>query len=845
MSKKTHIAAILFVVLALPVFCRDITVKVSDEELDMPLEGAQVRLQNGKIYRCDPLGNAYFHIEDGSAATIEITYPGYTRYKTTIRDSKTTYSFSLKLEGTVLQDEGTTVEGRRKAEAEADTGRSISLDRDSTELASEIGIIEDIMSSIKLLPGVGYTGTMGGQPSIRGGTPGDMIAVMDGFYVDNPYHWGGSFSIFDPKIVESARLYHGVFSAKYGQSVSGILDVKSKKASMEEASFEVGFSTSAASLAVSMPLSFSSGEEAKGGIMIMGKITYWDPFVWLAKGLAEFVEILEPIKSVNVPPYIRCAAVSLNYDPTPKLGVTFNTYIGADGVGALYEGNNSLDIPVSHLEFTWDNLIFYATGRLTYANSFLTSATTLGAGFHNSTVVADIIFYEEGDLLTEEYDTFVNDVANFQVRSDFDIDLTKGFFLSVGVEEVYRNWVRNMETNAKQAVATVGDDGSRKIISVDYFMPEISNHGFFTSGWAIGEYKDPKERFYVEAGLRADLLSFFVGDNYVDCPIAINPRFNFDYYLLKDKGLINGMTLTAGTGLFSSSNDDITYVDEEVGIQTGEIKQTRSWTSILGINIEFADNYSFNLEFYYKYVFDRVYSKSVVESLHGEDLTVTKYYFDGISHIYGFDFMLHKMKGRFISGWISYTFTYARYKNPQSEYAFENAKFRDDYEDHWFFPDFHRYSYLNLVLNWTITKNFNLYTRFGIATGVPELEHGTPEVTNKEEVAAGAKPKYGRTNIYSDTARTDWILNKETGKYEWSPTMPLDIKFSWFIINPNGKAQTEVYFAVENLLSLISSLRPKSGTTLNPNTGEEVEGGQTANYGLPIPMISFGFKWSY
>lgn len=61
------------------------------------------------------------------------------------------------------------------------TGRSVTIAERELARTAEIGLMEDIMSAVKLLPGVGYTSMFNAKPSIRGGDPGDLIAALDGF----------------------------------------------------------------------------------------------------------------------------------------------------------------------------------------------------------------------------------------------------------------------------------------------------------------------------------------------------------------------------------------------------------------------------------------------------------------------------------------------------------------------------------------------------------------------------------------------------------------------------------------------------------------------------------------
>ena len=76
-----------------------------------------------------------------------------------------------------------------------------------------------------------------------------------------------------------------------------------------------------------------------------------------------------------------------------------------------------------------------------------------------------------------------------------------------------------------------------------------------------------------------------------------------------------------------------------------------------------------------------------------------------------------------------------------------------------------------------------------------------------------------------------------------TPSLPMDIKFSIFGKNEKGKARYELYIAVENALALLYT--SQGNTSFNQYTGEVETGSNAANYEIPIPIPSFGFKISY
>jgi hypothetical protein len=236
------------------------------------------------------------------------------------------------------------------------------------------------------------------------------------------------------------------------------------------------------------------------------------------------------------------------------------------------------------------------------------------------------------------------------------------------------------------------------------------------------------------------------------------------------------------------------------------------------MKIDLAEKLSFNIEAYYKNVFDRAYT--VTNVFNNPDSpsrsSTIDYWFNGTGRIVGFDFMLQKMESRYWDGWLSYSFTWAQYRDPNAIPAQLPQKEingvlveanPDRYSktgNDWYYPDFHRYHNINLVLNFKPSQSFHIGTRFGFATGTPTGDGNTERIG-----------------------------------FSW----PVDVKFSFFRFNPKGKVNTEIYLGIENLQSLVYDAVWIA--RVNGYTGEEEPSEYKPVYDLPIPMISFGFKWRY
>jgi hypothetical protein len=875
---------VLLIFLPAVLYARDIAITVEDEELGLPLEGAVISLRGGQQFVCDEDGRAQINLADDRQQTVQISYPGYDTKRLVIPpagagiDHITAF---LRLSG-VMQGRELVLEAQRPETSETKSGRSVAISERELERTAEIGIIEDVMKSVKLLPGVGYTGMFGAMPSIRGGDPGDLMAVFDGFYLERSYHWVGAVSIFDPKMVSSARLSHGVFSSRYGHTISGLLEVTSKSPSSAETEMEVGVSTSATSVNLSYPLN------GKGGILFMGKVTYWDTLVWAAQGLSRVVEneTLDMVNSVSTAPYIRSAALSANYRLSPDLEWRLNFFFGSDGVGGEFhnayndEGlKGSVDVYADYNNYQG----FLISGLTASPLSTLAIRFTGGVGF-TETKTDDLFanrvtahynkdFIDSFPSLGLSADTtyttpernvileLENTIYNVQGRADVDWELGRGFIAAFGVQELYSLWIQKeyIDLFLEIPIARLPPEyvdmlppSSFPIVKLSPeerehaalirpmgYTGDVSNQGFTTSAYSLIEYTSPGQRFGAELGVRMDHLYFKGKDFSAQTMPVLNPRLNVDIGILKNRGGIESLDFTIGTGLFSSINDLISFMEQSAGIGDYDMKLNRSWTSIAGIKFDLYQGYSFNIEGYYKYVFDRAY---ITADTTTSSVIAPNFNFDGIGHVWGFDLQLQKLESRYVDGWISYSYNWANYYDPSGGGSGVSMGSTNTVNQ-WYYPSFHRFHNCNLVLNIKPLRWFNIATRFGFASGRPRNKVGDTiysypvqavDENNKVVTDEDGNPliiqKYRRDSWYDENERSSWSL-------------PLDVKFSFFLFDRKGRVGTEIYLAAENLLSLVYT--PVGNTRFNQYTGKEDTTGSSGGFDFPIPMVSFGFKWRY
>ncbi|MCL2185878.1 MAG: TonB-dependent receptor plug domain-containing protein [Treponema sp.] len=871
MRRKLHslihlIFLTLFLLSANIIFARDITITVIDADLDLPLEGAVIRTREGTEYICDYNGKAVINAPDDRQTIIQAAYPGYEHGVMTIPVTGNSFTISLHLSGFV-QGKELVLEASMPGTSESRTGRSIAVTAKEIAQSSEIGIIEDVMSTIKLLPGVNYSGTFDAQPSIRGGHPGDMMASFDGFYINNPYHWGGGYSIFDPRMVQSAQLSHGVFSTRYGHTISGLLEITSKSPSSKETMFELGMNSSATIFNLSFPIL------GKGGIMFMGRFTYYDPVIELAKLLSNFYEPLEAVHYIERSPYIRSFAITGNYRFTERLELNATAFLGMDGMGAKFDNTNDTDVLKTRriADFDYVNYQGFITSSLLinpHRNMLL--KVTLGAGIEDMIIDGETEFnifekHFSDDFKTKYFFLNPNNPYTFydytriylsdllftaQARFDFDWEIKERFLVSAGIQEMYNQYksTGNLQITPEELFSEFNMDNLKQFNEdlydiIDFFsnfLPEdhyfwddlrISmpvkypanslNHLLTTAFYILSDYSSPNSRFKTELGLRLEHF-YILGNGFsLGSDIILNPRLNIDINILRNKGIFQSFDISLGSGLFSSMNSSVFMAEERYDLE--KLMPNRSWTSVVGLKMEFPQSIIFNIEAYFKYVFDRMYIPFELENDNIKPAPQS----DGRGIVWGFDLMIQKIQSRFWDGWISYSFNWAKYNDPYES-------------DNWYIPTYHRYHYLNLVINIKPVHNMNIYIRFGLASGVvfsKQTDEGPKSypvlIANLEEPEKSYFiEKYSWETVRDESNRT-------------TPSLPMDIKFSIFGVNKSGKTRYEVYVAIENVLALLYTATAEGNSSFNRYTGQVDTESTSARYDIPIPIPSFGFKLSY
>jgi len=833
----------------LPLYAEDLSISVTDRDLEIPLEGVRIiETSTGIETFTDYDGEAVLSVPDNlERAVLVAELIGYEDKKVLVKDFAEPLILEMLMEG-VLEGEELVIEVEAVGETDEEVGVSTVIEKEVIQASSKMGIIEDVMNAVKLLPGVSYSGSFGASLSVRGSDPDGVTAVLDGFVVKYPYHWGGAFSIFNPNIVESVKFSTGVFSSKYGQASSGLLDITTVSPT-EGFKFNGVSSTSTLEAFLQYPF----GRNREFGVLGGARLTNYDlalKFVDITSSAFNWETLQEMLSAISRAPYIYDFYLKTVYRPDQKFEWYVNGFWGNDGVGSAY-ADASIDTDTDvffDFDFRYLNIdLFVNTGVKILAGDNLLIHFLSGYEYWESDIDASITEYgtrfysdpfleEFGYLVPPGTDSFfVSTESKYQSstlkhgvqeRLDFDFSVSSRVLLQFGLG----SYIDFTDNSGSGQFWTIDQGENGPVYRKLTFENKAEDNRIINSFLYVNsEISLIPDLLSSDFGCRVD-HSYLAGEDDFSLntyPVP-GPRLNITFTPPWKNSFFLDNTFSAGTGLFSKTPFESMELNKDLGIEDFEITIPKTFMNLLGWETSLPGGFRFKIEGYYKYIFDLFYYNNVINEDTNKQETLL--HNDGKGHAGGFDFLLDRKTSRYIDGLISYSFIYARYYNPESDGTESSSSLRGV----WYFPYFHRYHTLNLLINVKPIRSVTFTAKLSFATGTPKREYGEKEmfagyIENPDGTTAVAE-MYSRESFYSDTLRQNISL-------------PLDVKLSVNNYFKNSKLRWSGYIAVEDVLSpILYRVLPRDSVNTSIWSGED-QAAPSAAFSIPLPSI--GFELSY
>ncbi|MDA0748705.1 MAG: TonB-dependent receptor, partial [bacterium] len=177
--------------------------------------------------------------------TIEIRHIGYQEkiYQEIHLKSDTDVNLTVRLTPVAIQLKEVTVSPGSFSFMGAGSSSRQTMSREDIESVPQFG--EDIFRAVNRLPGLS-SGDYSAHFSIRGGRHDETLILLDGLEIYEPYHLKdfneGAISIIDVETIGGVELMTGGFPAEYGNKLSGVFNITSRKPEEDHTRYSVGMS---------------------------------------------------------------------------------------------------------------------------------------------------------------------------------------------------------------------------------------------------------------------------------------------------------------------------------------------------------------------------------------------------------------------------------------------------------------------------------------------------------------------------------------------------------------------------------------------------------------------------
>jgi len=240
-----------------------------------PLRGATVFIPDQNL-TAESDANGRFELRGVTVgkAQIQITEPKHQKYQVTedIPEGQV-----VELTAYLLKR----VEGGSEivVYAERDKKEVVKRVLQKEEIQTVPGTLGDPLRVLQSLPGMARPFFISGALIVRGSRANDSKVLIDGVPVPLLYHFGAGPSVITPSFIEQINFYPGVYGARYGNAIGGVVDVDTHVPKITRTHGEVKVDMLDSRFYTEMPL----GEDSEHGTLTLAArrsyIDAWLPAV--------------------------------------------------------------------------------------------------------------------------------------------------------------------------------------------------------------------------------------------------------------------------------------------------------------------------------------------------------------------------------------------------------------------------------------------------------------------------------------------------------------------------------------------------------------------------------------
>jgi hypothetical protein len=532
---------------------------------------------------------------------------GYKKFITSIELKKgQEIRLNIDLEQTDIKTADVIIEAEKSSNPTKDIG-TVEISPSFVEKMPSLGGEKDLFRVLQLLPGVQQATEMSSGLYVRGGTPDQVLYLLDGVTVYNPSHVFGFLSTFNNDALKDVKLIKGPYPAEYGGRLSSILDISMKEGTKEKFSGAGGISTLSSRLTLEGPI----GDDIT--YMISGRRFYHDLYLQL---------FIPDEESAGY--YFYDLNAKINYEISESDRIFLSGYFGRD---VLYASDdNDFD-----MDFYWGN----KTGNLRWMHIVSpTLFTNFSLIYTDYNYNIDIIDQHTNtpDSLKEVLGIF-SGIRDLTLKGEVQYFPAENHIVKTGIETTWHIFDAYAQSDFFDDFYQKPPKETIKALDAAFFIQDE---------WEITPLLPTNIgcRFY-----------YFQQGNY----LGVEPRISASYFLTEDVSFFGAAALT-NQFLHLLIRNDITLPTDLWFPSTDKVKPSQAWQGVLGLQYLFGDGqYRFTTEAYYKKMTNIYDYRDDADFNFG--VPIQEQFTTGWGEAYGLELFLHKRFGSF-TGWIGYTLSW-------------------------------------------------------------------------------------------------------------------------------------------------------------------------------------------
>lgn len=602
-----------------------ITGTVLDHELQAPVKDVLVDIiGSGDTALTDADGKFEFKNIPFGTYRLEVNHVGYNPVVKTdivVLASRPT-DVTIELISKSYRTDTVNVEAKYFQKATDETTSSFNLDFE--EVRRSPGAVEDVSRMVQVLPGVSPGNDQRNDLIVRGGSPAENMTMIDGMEIPNINHYptqgssSGPISMINVKLISDVNFSTGGFSARYGDYLSSVLDIRFREGYRKRILSDINLSSAGFGGVFEGPL-FSD----RGSFILSARRSYLN----LIRGA------------------IRLAAVPNYWDFNFKgvYNISKNNileFIGLAGIDEIsFEGDNAT--------ISDDNPYGKASGTQQEYSMGFNLKTLFKKGYWQNVVSNSFNHYKYNVIDIKKGTTNFDNNSyenTFGYKSELLYSLNKASNIIFGIEAKYIMFKNYMYIPAD--TSGFGDP-------LPEYLTDTKNNYQKAGAYTQYTLKLFRDKLNLNAGLRFD---YFSG---IKDKFAFSPRFGASFKLTSTT------TLNAATGIYSQAPEDLWVASDTNNVN---LKYIQAYHYVAGIEQLLSEDTRFTIEVYYKKYLNypvSVYIPTYILVGGGADngpnfvgAATSK----GYGYARGIDFSIQKkLSGTGLYGILSYSFCDSRF----------------------------------------------------------------------------------------------------------------------------------------------------------------------------------------